>query len=249
MRSSHRRARWVWSCAQAKTNSAAKSRSMTASRAFGETAAKPRSRARASRSRGSAVPARAPEPRGRTFDAPPRVAEALEVAHEGPGVGRREMAEGDGLGGAGVGVAGHHRLGPLLALRRQGPHERGGRGPQAVDGRADPEAQRGHRLLVAAPPQVALAREVAHDLAQAGLHEAVDVLDVEVEVGRGRPRRAAGPRRGPRPGPGPRPRGCAGTGRGPGRRPARPRSPRRAGAGRTRTTRLNSQKRRSGSPE
>ena len=67
MRSSARRERWVWSCAPAKTNSAAKSRSMTASSALGENASNPRSRASASRSRGTAVPASAPEPSGSTL--------------------------------------------------------------------------------------------------------------------------------------------------------------------------------------
>ena len=122
MRSSARRARCVWSCAQAKTNSAAKSRSITASSAFSRDRLEARGRAaRASRSRGSAVPASAPEPSGSTLTRRRASQQALVVAHQRPGVGGREVAEGDRLGRARVGEAGHDRVGARLALVAPAP--------------------------------------------------------------------------------------------------------------------------------
>ena len=183
------------------------------------------------------MPARAPGAQGQHVHAPARVAQPLVVADEGPGVGAREVAEGDGLGRARVGEAGHHarppRPRPCAARARTRPATPSA---QAVDGAADPEAQRGDRLLVAAAAEVALAREVAHDLAEARLHEAVDVLRVELQVGRSRPALAPAPARVPASSAAACSAGWRRSGRGPGRRRARPRSPRAAAAGRTGTS-------------
>jgi hypothetical protein len=72
------------------------------------------------------------------------------------------------------------RVGRLLPLLGQGHHEIAHARGQAVDDVAHVQPQRDHRLLVAAAAQVPLAREIAHDLGQARLHEAVHVLDVEL---------------------------------------------------------------------
>jgi hypothetical protein len=121
-------------------------------------------------------------PEGKHVDARPRVAQALVVPHQGPGVGSGEMAEADRLGGAGVGEAGHGHVVAFPALLGQGLHEGGHGTTQAIDRRTNPEPQRGHGLLVAAASQVGLAGEVPHGLAQTGLHEAVDVLGVALEA-------------------------------------------------------------------
>ena len=238
MRSSARRDRCVWSCAQANTNSAAKSRSITASSAFSETASKPRSRGQrlaVERQRGARQRARAQR---QHVHAPPRVAQPLAVAHQRPGVGGRQVAERDGLGRARVGEAGHHRVGARLALRGQRLAP-----ARAAAARRRSMAPRIHRRSAVTAcslrlrPEVALAGQVAHDLAQPRLHEAVHVLGVEVEVRRVRLRA----RRAPRPGRSSRraasaARKRAAALRARARRRARPRSPRPAAAGRTRTS-------------
>ena len=125
------------------------------------------------------MPASAPEPRGSTFTRRRASPSRSWSRTRRPGVGGREVAEGDGLRGARVRVAGHDRVG---ARRRPAPPaprtSAAVRRAQAVDRGADPEAQRGDRLLVAAAAEVGLARQVADDLAEARLHEAVDVLGV-----------------------------------------------------------------------
>ena len=71
---------------------------------------------------------------------------------------------------------------PARSLFSQGPHQTCDALGHAVDAVANPQAERRDRLLVPAAAEVSLAREVAHDLAQARLHEAVDVLGVELQI-------------------------------------------------------------------
>ena len=114
--------------------------------------------------------------------APPRVCQPLAVAHQRPGVRAQEMAERDGLRRAHVRVAGHDGAGARLAVTCQRLHQRRRLLAQLVDGAAGPQAQRRDRLLVAAAAQVHLPGQVAHDLAQPLLHEAVHVLGVDLQV-------------------------------------------------------------------
>ncbi len=113
---------------------------------------------------------------GQHVHAPPSVPQPLVVAHQPPGVRGHEMAQRDGLRPARVREAGHDRVRATHALLGQRPHQAGRVRAQGVDRGADPQAQSGDRLLVAAAAQVGLAREVADRLGESGFDPAVDVL-------------------------------------------------------------------------
>ena len=95
------------------------SRSLTESRLFGETAAKPRSFASASRSIGNAVPASAAAPRG--IDGGPRAAvgEPVAIALHHEHVGQKVVAQHDRLRALQVRVARQRRFERLGGARDQ----------------------------------------------------------------------------------------------------------------------------------
>ena len=115
-------------------------------------------------------------------DPHPRVAQPRVVAHDRPRVGGRPVPERHHLGRAGVRIARHDRVGAGTALLDEGAHETGRPVAQPVDGAPDEEAQGRDRLLVAAAAEVRLPGDLAHDLGEPLLDEAVHVLHVEREI-------------------------------------------------------------------
>ena len=117
-----------------------------------------------------------PRAQGQHVHAATRVSQPLVVAHQAPGVAGHEVAQRDRLRHPRVGEARHDRVRATRPLLRQGPYQRGRVRAQGVDRAADPQAQRGDRLLVPAPAQMGLAREVADAFGEARLDPAVNVL-------------------------------------------------------------------------
>ena len=123
-------------------------------------------------------------PEGQHIHSRPCIAEPLEVTNQRPGVGARPVPERDGLGFAGVRVAGHGKRRALKAALHQGRDEIPDTGTKVVDGAADEKAKRRDGLLIATAAEVALAGERTDLLLQPRLHERVNVLDVDVGISR-----------------------------------------------------------------
>ena len=106
------------------------------------------------------------------------VAQAGAVAGQHLDIGEHVMTEGDGLRRLEVGEAGHGVGGEFGGAVGEGAHDVGDLGIKAVDGVADPEAEIGGDLVVAAAPGVQAFAGFADAVGEAGLDVHVDVFKV-----------------------------------------------------------------------
>ncbi len=170
------RERWTPIIAAAKRNSAAKSRSDTASMELAIAPSNPSSAAVASGSSGSDEPASAPAPERRVRRAGVPVAQPLDVAGEGVGVLGQLVAERHRLGVLQVGEAGGGGVDVALGLVDERLLQIGQGEDHAAGLGAQVEPEVGRHLVVAAAPGAELAAERAEPLDQAALQRGVHVL-------------------------------------------------------------------------
>ena len=183
------------------------------------------------------MPARAPEPSGSTSTRTRASRSRSRSRTRAQAWAAAQMAEGDGLGRAGVGVAGHHGVGAASGPARRARVTRSAsRARERVDGAAYKSRSAVTVCSLRLRPRCAWPARSPTISAEPRLDEAVDVLDVDLEVRRVRLDlrehlgRARVERRGVFS------REWRRSGRAPARRRARPRSPRAAAGGRTGTS-------------
>ena len=120
-------------------------------------------------------------PQGAFVHAVAGVGKARAVARQHLDIGQHVVAPGDGLGHLQMGEAGHDPVGALFGLSEEGPHQ----GGQAKDRRvalvADPKAEVGGDLVVAAASGVQAFAGVADQVGQSGFDVEVDVFKVGAE--------------------------------------------------------------------
>ncbi len=158
-----------------------KSRSATASMLLALGSANPRSRARASRSMGNAVPARAAEPSGITLTRPRHCAEALAVPRQHEDVGQQMMGEEHRLRALEVRVARHPARLVLLGAGEQRRLRPGDRRVDVTEHVAQVEPLVERDLVVPGASGVELAAERARQLDEPPLDVHVDVLELLAE--------------------------------------------------------------------
>ncbi len=197
----------------------------------------PRSAAVPWGSSGNDEPASAPAPSGDTSSRVDRRQQSIDITGKGPAVREQVMREQHRLSSLHVGVPRKRRVADLDRAIEQHLLQRDDAGGDHAELALAPEPQRGRDLVVAAPPGVQLAADLAGDLGDASLDRRVDVLvrglELERPARRARRRRRRARRRSPRL----RRRRATPPERGRGRARASPRCRPRPAAGRSAPTR------------
>ena len=176
IRSSANRDRWVAINVHANSTSATKSRSLTASMEFGESASKPSVPWSSVRETGYAEPATAPEPRRQHGRATRRGAEASPVPLERPEVSEQPVCGRDRLGALEVRVRGHQYRLDLSGAIHDHALEFTNRPIEAPDGIHGPQPGGCGDLIVPAASGVKLRCHVADCFVQQPVDHRVHVF-------------------------------------------------------------------------